>query len=152
VAPAERSATTPFAASLPTTVLQYALASSAADEEWVRAGALEAYTEQYTDGGSGSLTLRAGQFEQVDEARAFAATLVAGLPAGATPAAGSTPTAGPGLPQSGDVLAGGSPVGTFTVADAGDGTGVAVWTNGQTVLRLQGPVADVLDAYRAFPL
>ena len=47
---------------------------------------------------------------------------------------------------------GGEVVGTYTVADAGDGTGVAVWRNGTAVLQLTAPLADVLDAYRAYGL
>src|SRR5690349_2026343 len=49
VEPVARPATTAFAAALPTTVLQYALATSAVDAEWQAAGAIEAYTETYTD-------------------------------------------------------------------------------------------------------
>ena len=42
--------------------------------------------------------------------------------------------------------------GTYTIADAGDGTGVAVWINGTTVFQATGPVADIADFYNAFPL
>ena len=50
------------------------------------------------------------------------------------------------------MTAGGAPTGTYTIADAGDGTGVAVWTNGTAVFRLVAPLADILNAYAAYPL
>jgi hypothetical protein len=50
------------------------------------------------------------------------------------------------------VLVGGKKAGTYTIVDAGDGTGVAVWTNGTTVFRATAPVADVANVYAAFPL
>jgi hypothetical protein len=152
VEPVARPATTAFAVALPTTVLQYALATSAADPEWQAAGAIEAYTETYTDGGSGTVTVRSGQWETAEEASAFAATLVAAFPpAPATPDPSASPT-GPTLPQSGDVNAGGAVAGTYSIADAGDGTGVAVWVNGTTVFQATAPVADIVDFYNAFPL
>ena len=58
----------------------------------------------------------------------------------------------PDLPQSGDVLVGGQPVGSFTVVDLADGTGVAVWQNATAVFRLVAPLPDVLDAYLAYGL
>ncbi|MET0787630.1 MAG: hypothetical protein ABWY33_00190 [Cellulomonas sp.] len=149
VDPVARPATTAFATALPTTVLQYALATSAPDAEWQAAGAIEAYTETYTDGGSGTVTVRSGQWETPEEATAFAATLVAAFPA--APSASASPD-GPALPQSGDVTAGGAVAGTYSIADAGDGTGIAVWTNGTTVFQATVPVADVVDFYNAFPL
>lgn len=151
VEPAARTATTPFAAVLPTTVLQYALATSADDPEWVAAGALEAYTETFTDGGSGSLTVRAGQWESVDEANAQVAALIAALPAAEAPTAEATEDADtPALPASGDVQVGGTAVGTYTIVDAGDGTGIAVWNNATAVFQVTGPVADIADVFAAF--
>ena len=159
VAPVARQATSAFATALPTSVLQYALASSAADAEWQTAGAIEAWDETYTDGASGTLTLRAGQWETAAEAKAFAATLLAAVPtpaatpaAPATPATGATTTTASGLPRSGDVTAGGATVGTFSVVDAGNGNGIAVWTNGQSVFWLSAPLADAYAAFTAFPL
>lgn len=157
VAPVARPATTAFAVALPTSVLQYALATSAVDAEWQAAGAVEAYTETYTDGGSGTVTVRSGQWETPEEAVAFAATLVAAFPAAPAPdpSASSTASAsptGPTLPQSGEVSAGGAAAGTYSIADLGDGTGVAVWTNGSTVFQATAPVADIVDLYNAFPL
>jgi len=157
IAPVPRATETAFTALLPTSLLQYALATSVVDEEWVAADAIEAWSETYTDGASATLAVRAGQWETPEEATAIAATLVAALPTAApAPAATGTSTAtaapAPQLPQTGDVTAAGAVVGTFTIADAGDGTGVAVWTNGTSVFRLVAPVDDVLDAYAAYPL
>ena len=150
VTPVARQATSAFATALPTAVLQYALATSTADAEWVTAGALEAWSETYTDGGTGTLAVRSSQWETPAEATAFAAALVAALPTTAAPAS-PAPDA-PALPASGEVLAAGTPVGTYTVVDGGDGTGIAVWSNGTAVFRLVAPLADVLDAYAQFPL
>ncbi|WP_426594110.1 hypothetical protein ACPPVS_01215 [Cellulomonas sp. McL0617] len=149
--PVARTATTAFATALPTSLLQYALASSADNPTWTAGGAIEAYTETYTDGGSGTVTVNAGQWETPAEATAFAATLTAALPAAPSPAPTATAAAS-SLPQSGDVTAAGAPVGTYTIADAGGGNGVAVWTNGTTVFQLTGPVADIVNLYAAYPL
>jgi hypothetical protein len=54
--------------------------------------------------------------------------------------------------QQGEVAVGGAPTGTVTVVDAGDGTGIALWSNGTTVFRVVGPVADIENLYAAFPL
>ena len=139
VAPVARTATTAFATALPTSVLQYALATSAENPAWTTAGAIEAYTETYTDGGSGTVTVNAGQWETPAEATAFAATLVAAVPAAApNPTATAAPGA-PTLPQSGDVTAAGATVGTYTIADLDNGTGIAIWTNGTTVFEVTAP-------------
>ena len=151
VEPAARPATTAFAVALPTSVLQYALATSVPDDEWQAAGAIEAYTETFTDGGSGTVTVRAGQWETPEEAAATAATLVAAIPAAPTAEPSASPS-GPTLPSTGDVLVGGEVAGTFTIADAGDGTGIAVWTNGTTVFHATAPVDQITDVYNAFPL
>ena len=42
--------------------------------------------------------------------------------------------------------------GSYSIADVGDGTGVAVWTNGTTVFQATGPVEVIVDFYNAFPL
>lgn len=171
LAPVPRQATSAFAKALPTSVLQYALATSAADVAWQNAGAVEAWEESFTDGASGTLKLRSGQWETADEAKAFAATLVKAVAAPAptssatssgaatpaatsatTPAPGGTSAGSAGLPRSGDVTVGGATVGTFQVVDSGDGTGTAVWTNGSSVFMLVAPVADAYPAYTAFPL
>lgn len=152
--PVGRDATTAFASALPGTVLQYAVASSEEDAERVADGALEAWLETWTDGGDATLTVRAGQWETAEEAAAVADAVAQGLPEAqapdGTPSAGST--AAPALPATGDVVVDGETVGTYTVVDAGDGTGVAVWSNGTAVLEITGPVGQILDLYAAFPL
>ena len=149
VAPSPRATTTDFTAVLPASVLQYAFASSQPATDWQAAGALEAWADAYTDGGAGTLAVQAGQFPTADEATAFAATLVAALPSTA-PSPGAT--GAPALPQSGSVVVSGTAAGSYTIADAGDGTGVAVWTNGTAVFRMVAPLADILNAYGAYPL
>lgn len=166
--PAARTATTAFASTLPTTLLQYALASSADDEAWLAANAVEAYAETYTDGADGTVTVQAGQWETPEEAAAALAAVTAALPtaaadgesgadggAAADPSASADPSAaagGPSVLLQGEVLVGDAPVGTVTVVDAGDGTGVAAWSNGTTVFRVQGPAADIRNLYAAYPL
>jgi len=141
--PAERPDPTGFTSALPASVLQYAFAEEKTADDWIKADALEAVTDTYTDGGTGTLVVDAGQFATAKEATAFAKTLLKG---------DGTANADLGLPTAGEVTAGGEKVGTFVVHDAGDGTGVAVWTNGTSVFRLTTTVADVLNAYTAFPL
>ena len=150
IAASPRATTTEFTAVLPATVLQYAYASSEPGTDWQAAGALEAWTDTYTDGGTGTLTVQAGQFPTADEATAFAATLTAALPT-AAPSPSATGTA-PALPQTGQVAVAGTATGAYTIVDGGDGTGIAVWTNGTAVFRLVAPLADVLNAYGAYPL
>ncbi|WP_444663319.1 hypothetical protein ACT17Q_14615 [Cellulomonas sp. CW35] len=190
VDPVAREADTPFAQVLPASVLQYALASSGVDDTWTDAGALEAWSEQFTDGASGTFTVQSGQWASNAEAKAFAESLTAelptdtaqgdqartvpsgteqngteqsdgaqsdgaqsgddaSLPAKPAPAQSSDDT----LPQSDAVRVGDDAiVGTYTAVDLGDGTGVVVWYNRTAVFRAEGPVADVLDFYRAFPV
>lgn len=177
VTPAARAASSTFAQALPATVLQYVLASSAPADDWLSAGALEAWSDTYTDGGPQRMAVTAGQWATPDEAAGFAAALRLTAAAGeagaaggtgspgagstgsgtggtsSAPDAGSSDGAGPahGLPRSGDVVAGGQTVGTFTVVDGGDGTGTAVWTNGASAFRVVAPVAEILDLYAAYP-
>jgi hypothetical protein len=160
ITPVARENATAFTAVLPASVLQYALASSVADDERLAAGAIEAWLDTYGDGADGQIVVRSSQWLSPDEATAFAATLVAGLPTAAPEPAPSPSSSGgddeaatgPDLPTSGNVEAGGVVVGAFTIVDAGDGTGVAVWTNGTAVFQLTAPLDDVVDAYSAFPL
>ncbi len=178
VTPAVRAASSTFAQALPATVLQYVLASSGPTDDWLSAGALEAWSDTYTDGGPQRMAVTAGQWATPDEAAGFAAALRLTAAAGEAAAAAGTgsPGAGPtggsgtggtssapdaaasagawpadGLPRSGDVVAGGQTVGTFTVVDGGDGTGSAVWTNGASAFRIVAPVAEILDLYAAYP-
>ncbi|MBT0993269.1 hypothetical protein KIN34_03070 [Cellulomonas sp. DKR-3] len=169
VEPVARTATTPFAATLPTTVLQYALASSKEAAGWLDQGALEAYVEEYTDGGDATVTVQAGQLETAEDAKKLAQTLTEDLPlaqaaggaddatAPADDATGKAPDPAPTagrdqLPQTGPVRVGDQRVGTYTAADLGDGTAVVVWFNGTGVFRVVAPVADALDFYRAYPV
>lgn len=133
---------TPFAATLPSTVLQYALVSTADDADWLAAGALEAYLDEFSDGGSRTLTLRAGQWASADEA----AAAFTALTAGATPVEGGT------LRPTGSVYVDDQVVGTYQVTDAGDGNATVTWANSTAVLQLTGPLAEVERAYQAFPL
>ncbi|MCL2089904.1 MAG: hypothetical protein FWH11_01545 [Micrococcales bacterium] len=141
LSPAPRS-TLPFATVLPSTVLQYALLASADNGEWLAVGALEAYLEEFGDGGSSTFTLRAGQWATVDEA----ATAFDGFTAGATLLAGGT------LRPTGSILADGVEVGTYLVADIGGGNATVTWANSTAVLQLTGPVAEVEQVFRAFPV
>ncbi|WP_029292192.1 hypothetical protein [Cellulomonas sp. HZM] len=145
VSPVARQDETAFTSALPTTVLQYALVSEKPQDGWIAAGALEAVTDTYGDGGSGQLVVDAGQWATAGAATSFAKSLLDDMQVQPT-----SPAAG--LPQTGDVMAGGQKVGTFAVVDSGDGQGTAVWTNGTSVFRIVGPVSDVLNAYKAFPL
>lgn len=163
IEPVAREASTPFAKALPTSVLQYALATSQEASGWLEAGALEAYVETFTDGGAGEVIVQSGQFATADEARAHFQALMAELPmAEIAQAATATedaekpapaPTAGRDqLPQTGPVQVGGKRAGTYAAADLGDGTAAVVWFNGTAAFRVVAPLADALDVYRAFPL
>jgi hypothetical protein len=146
LAPVARTATTPLAAALPTSVLQFALASSTQSPDWVAKGALEAYDEQYSDGKGGTIGLRVGQWPTVDEATAVFTGLATGS-AGAS----ATPDQN-GLPRNGQVSVGGKNVGAYTIVNNGDGTGTALWTNGTAVFQLSTTVGEVARAYAAYPL
>ena len=167
VQPVARTATSAFAAALPVSVLQYALASSVNDDAWLAKGALESYTETFTDGSGTTLGLQAGQWATPQEATAALGALTAAAtptaaattsPAASTEAsAAASPaaTAGDGtsgLPRTGTVDAAGQAVGSYVIVDNGDGTGTATWTNGTALLQLSGPVAEIARAYSAFPL
>lgn len=142
LAPVQRPATTAFAERLPSTVLQYALVSSSDNLDWLAAGALEAYLEEFGDGGSATLTLRAGQWATAEEATAAFTAFTAD----------AEPPGGGNLAPSGPVLAGGAEVGRYVVADAGDGNATLTWSNSTAVLQLMGPLGEVERAYLAFPV
>ena len=158
VAPAAREKGSAFLDALPSSVLQYAWASVAPDEAWRTAGALEAYDVTYTDGGSGTVTVRAGQWRTAAEVTAYQTTLTgqltaaAGSPtAGSTATAGSTTAVGPAT-STGDVTVGGVTVGTWTIVPQADGAGTVVWSNGTTLFEASGPASELADLYAAFPL
>ncbi|WP_448631158.1 hypothetical protein [Cellulomonas soli] len=97
-----------------------------------------------------------------EEAAAFAQqaieTLndVAAQPAGdaAAPAATATATTAPAVeaPRTGDVLVGGQVVGSYAIADQGEGHSVVVWWNGTAVFQLTAPTGDVDNLYASYPL
>jgi hypothetical protein len=145
IAPVARSATTPFAAALPSSVLQYALASSTDYPTWVTKGAIEAYEEQYSDGAGGTIGLHVGQWPTADEATTVFTALVTG-----SAGAGATPDSS-GLPRTGQVSIGGQNAGSYSIVNNGDGTGTATWTNGTAVFQLTTTVDEVARAYAAFP-
>ena len=149
-----RTATTAFATALPTSVLQYALATSADNPTWIAAGAIEAYTETYTDGGAGHRDRErrpVGDARRGDRVRRDPRRRPA-----ARPAPDPSATAGDGRLRA-------SPVrrrddrrrrdssAPTPIADAGDGNGVAVWTNGTTVFQATAPVAGRRRLLRGLP-
>ncbi|WP_263117908.1 hypothetical protein [Cellulomonas sp. RIT-PI-Y] len=134
----DRTATTAFAADLPATVLQYALTATADDAEWTGAGALESYLDTYADEAGDQLTVHSGQWATAEEATAQQAAL-------ATAVTGEVLSTGP-------VTVAGTDTGVVTVVDRGDGTGTAVWNNGTAVFVLTAPVADVSNAFAAYPV
>ncbi|MEV7973470.1 hypothetical protein [Cellulomonas sp. NPDC089187] len=134
----DRTAATAFAQSLPATVLQYALSASQDDPQWVAAGAVEAYQDTYVDQSGATLTVHSGQWGTAAEAQTQQASL-AGALVGEVISAGA-------------VTVEGVDTGALTVVDLGDGTGTAVWNNGSAVFVLTAPIADVSNAYAAFPM
>ena len=139
VKPIARDAGTTFFDALPSTVLSYALSQAGPAVPLVTAGALEGYQMAYTDGGSSTLTLSAGQWPTAQAAAAAYTGLVA-----ARPAAGAV--------EEGAVQVGGTEVGRFTIAPRADGTGTLTWSNGTAVMQVDGPAAALRDFYAAFPL
>lgn len=134
----DRTATTAFAANLPATVLQYALTATADDAEWTGAGALESYLDTYADEAGDQLTVHSGQWATAEEAAAQQAALAAAV-------TGEVLSTGP-------VTVAGADTGAVTIVDLGDGTGSAVWSNGTAVFVLTAPVADVSNAFAAYPV
>ncbi|MFD2026731.1 hypothetical protein [Promicromonospora aerolata] len=129
---------TAFQKALPSTVLQFALGSFAeAKKVKEELGALEVWDAEYSDGGSGEVALRAGQWATSDEAADAAAawTTAAGEP-----------------DREGDVKVGKKVVGQYAVVPAKNGSAVVVWQNGTAVLQATGPADAMEDFYAAFPL
>lgn len=150
--PVARQPISPFADALPDSVLSYALAGVAEHPPLIAAGALEAYKLDYSDGGTGTVTLYAAQWETAEEAVAAYSTVLPSPAAvdGAAATPDATATAAP--PESGTVEVGGQPVGSWTVVTAPDGTGTATWTNGTALFQAVGAADVVADFYAAFPL
>ncbi|MDR7382761.1 hypothetical protein [Promicromonospora iranensis] len=128
---------TAFQKALPSSVLQFALGSLAEAKEPQGDGALEAWNAEYSDGGSGEVTLLAGQWATSDEA--------------ATAAAAWTSSAGE-ADREGDVKVGKKVVGQYAIVPAKGGKAVVVWQNGTAVMRATGPADTMEDFYAAFPL
>lgn len=163
---------TRFFEALPRTVLAYALAEVAPEQTLVGAGALEAYRLVLSDG-STSIVVHASQwrdaaaagaaFDAVVAAEAEAAgTTVdqiggAATDGGAAPAEGedagaaATPPPTPVLEQ-GSVDVDGQQVGRYLLVTRPDGSGSVWWTNGTSMLQVDGPATAVRDVYAAFPL
>jgi hypothetical protein len=128
---------TAFQKALPSTVLQFALGSLTEVEEIKEQGALEAWKAEYSDGGSGEVALRAGQWATSDEAAEAAAAW--------TKAAGEAE-------REGDVKVGKKVVGQYAIVPAKGGRAVVVWQNGTAVMEATGPADTMEDFYAAFPL
>ena len=161
LAPVARQPLTPFADALPATVLSYALTGITDYAPLAAAGALEGHQLDYSDGGSGALTLYAGQFESAAAATAVSTAILAAPGPGpaATPpspvaASSSSASASPSSaapPASGPVQVGGQPAGTWTRSAAANGAGVVTWTNGSALFQAVGPAGVVMSFYEAFP-
>lgn len=136
LAPIAREPISAFADALPSTVLDLALTAIAPQPTLVAANALEGYRLDYSDGGSVAVALDAGQWETPEEAVAAYAPLAAAAP----------------VTETGSVDVGGAPVGSWTFAEAADGTGTMTWTNGTALFRATGPAETVRSFYEAFPL
>ncbi len=136
VAPIARQPISAFADALPSTVLDLALTAIAPQPTLVAANALEGYRLDYSDGGSVTVALDAGQWETPEEAAAAYAPIAAAAP----------------VTETGSVDVGGAPVGSWTLSEAADGTGALTWTNGTALFHATGPAATVRSLYEAFPL
>ena len=154
IAPAARERGSAFLDALPSSVLRYAWASVSPDEAWRASGALEAYDVVYTDGGSGNVTVRAGQWRTAAEVAAVRAALVTDLTSKAatpTPTAGPTASAAP-AGSTGDVTVAGATVGTWSIVPRADGSGTVVWSNGTALFEATAPATELANLYAAFPL
>lgn len=142
VEPVAKEAGTAFFDALPSTVLSYALTGAAEDPEPLAAGALESYRLDYTDGGDGSLTVRASQW-RTSEAAAAAFQDVLTAQADALAAAGA---------EEAEVEVQGGAPGRYVFLPGSDGMGTAWWTNGTVLIQVAGPAEAVPDVHAAFPL
>jgi len=148
ISPAPRTAVSAFADALPSSVLSYALTATVPYPADVAAGALEGYELTYSDGGTGTITVRAGQWADAPGA----AAVYSASSAAATAAQGAAPSPAPTGPTSGTVQVDGKPAGQWIITTAADGTGTAWWTNGTAVFEAVGPRAVIAEFYHAFPL
>jgi hypothetical protein len=152
IAPAAREKGSAFLDALPSSVLQFAWGSVAPDDTWRASGALEAYDVVYTDGGSGKVTVRAGQWRTAAEVGTVRTALVTDLTSkAAAPTSGPTASAAP-AGSTGDVTVAGATVGTWTIVPRADGSGTVVWSNGTTLFEATAPTSELANLYAAFPL
>lgn len=168
VPPLEREGGSAFSQALPATVVDLSLTEQVEDEAQLLAGALEGYRLTYSDGAE-QVTLLAGQWRDAAAADAaleqVRAQLLAGAEqAGATDegstdegatdeAEGEVPAPGaPTAPEEGPVEVDGEQVGRYVLVPRADGSAALAWTNGTALLRLEGSLDAVRQAYAAFPL
>lgn len=160
----EREPGTPFADALPSEVLQFALTEFGEDTELRGAGALESYRLVLSDGGATELTVLAGQWRDAAGPQARLESVLAGL--GDVPEASDAPAddaasdetatapqaEAPPSPVQGPVLVDGQEVGRYVFEPRADGTGTIWWTNTTVFVQLDGPWAELMDVFTAFPL
>lgn len=142
VSPVERPFQTSFTAALPESVLQYALASSVENTDWLGRGAIEAYTEEFDDGAGGALVVSEGQWATSAQALDVLADLTVT----------STSADAANHPQMGPVNVNGANAGRYILAINDDDTETITWTNGSAVLQLTGPPTEVTRAFSAFTI
>lgn len=141
VSPIPKTSGSEFYDLLPEAVLQYALSASEEDTTKDVARAVEAYTLEYSDGASASITVTASQWESPKQAVKVAQERDA-VAAEADPEATVTETA---------VEIDGKEVGTATQR-LGESEGQVTWSNGTAVLTAAGPAADIENFFKAFPV
>lgn len=150
--PVERPADTALTRALPSTVLQWSLQASRTSNKWNGRGALVTYAEIYEelDGDPyEAIEVTVGQWRTADEAADFYEDEIARYQRNGLYERGSGADA---LPQDGTVEVDGKPVGDYLVLYVGATTGVAMWRNDTVVIAAVGPVDEMLDFYRAYPL
>lgn len=169
----------PFFEALPSEVLQFALTEVGESEDMLLGGALEGYRFVYSDGGSDTLTVLAGQWRDAAGPQARLDAVLAEVgevpeasdlpePEATEPAAtdededsedaedasaSPTPTEEP-LPsaEQGPVEVDGQEVGRYVFVPREDGTGTLWWTNATVFIQLDGPWAELRDFFTAYPL
>lgn len=166
----------PFFEALPSEVLQFALTEVGQSDEMLLGGALEGYRFVYSDGGSDTLTVLAGQWRDAAGPQARLDAVLAQVgevpeasdlpePEATEPAAtdddedaedasaSPTPTEEP-LPsaEQGPVEVDGQEVGRYVFVPREDGTGTLWWTNATVFIQLDGPWAALRDFFTAYPL
>lgn len=144
VAPMAKEPGTPLYDLLPTTVLQFALSATTAEEPglapWTE-GALEVHRLTYVDAEGTELIVVATQWETAEDAEVARAAADAAVAAELPDAVATTDP----------VQVGEAQTGTATTR-AGDPTGVVTWSNGTAVLRAEGPAEAMRNVFLAFPI